>query len=88
MLVTILPPQNLFLPFLTLKTVDGKSVNTLCSECVKKYDVICNHSELERAITNSYFISEIIYAIKQKYTLLQIHECHSYENVRYIFKDF
>jgi hypothetical protein len=88
MLVTILPPKNLFLPVLPLKTSDGKSVNTLCSKCVENYLINCSHSDTERAITESYFISEIIYAIKHKYTLLYIHECHSYENVKFIFKDF
>jgi hypothetical protein len=90
MLVTILPPRKLFLPFLLTKTVEGKSINTLCSKCSENNTkkLLCNHSDNERAITDSYFITEIIYALKQGYKLLYIHECHSYETVKFILKDF
>jgi hypothetical protein len=71
-----------------MKTPDGKSINTLCSKCLENYSSRCTHSDIERAITDSYFISEIIYALKQNYKLLYIHECHCYETVKYIFKDF
>jgi hypothetical protein len=88
MLVTILPPRELFLPFLMTKTSDDKTINTLCSTCCQYNLSTCKHSDTERAITNSYFTSEIIYAIKLGYKLLYIHECHSYESVKYILKDF
>ncbi len=88
MLVTILAPPTLYLPCLAMKTPDGKSINTLCSKCLENYSSRCSHSDIERAITDSYFISEIIYALKQNYKLLYIHECHCYETVKYLFKDF
>ncbi len=88
MLVTILPPKNLLLPCLIHKTTNGKSANSLCSKCSETNSVQCNHSDDERAITNCYYISEIIYAIKQNYKLLYIHECHYYKSVKFILKDF
>jgi len=88
MLVTILPPQKLYLPYLMLKTSNGKSINTLCSKCCETNTQKCNHSDEERAITDSYFISEIVYALRHNYKLLHIHECHYYETVKFILKDF
>jgi hypothetical protein len=88
MLVTILPPRKLYVPYLLLKTTSGKSINTLCSKCCETYSTQCTHIDEERAITDSFFISEIVYAIKQNYKLLYIHECHNYESVKYILKDF
>ncbi len=90
MLITLLPPRKLFLPILLMKTAEGKSINTLCSKCAETNNLtlLCNHSDNERAITESYFISEISYALQQGYKLLRIHECHNYENVKFILKDF
>jgi len=88
MLVTIVAPKNLFLPYLLYRTVDGKTINTLCSKCCESYLTNCNHSEKERAITGTYFTSEIIYAVKNNYKLLYIHECHKYDNQKPLLKDF
>ena len=88
MLVTIVPPRNLFLPYLLYRTTDGKTINTLCSKCCENNSINCHHSDNERAITASYFTSELIYAIKNNYKLLHIHECHSYTSVKPILKDF
>jgi hypothetical protein len=88
MLVTILPPSNLLFPFLLYRTKGGKTVNTLCSKCCENLNQNCNHSDLERAITSCYMISEIEFALKLNYKLLFIHECHCYESFDYILKDF
>jgi hypothetical protein len=88
MLVTIVPPKDLFLPFLLYRTSDGKTINTLCSKCCENTCTHCTHSDNERAITGSYFTSEIIYAIRHNYKLLHIHECHCYYSMKPILKDF
>jgi hypothetical protein len=90
MLVTIIPPKNCFRPFLLYRTKNGKVVNTLCSKCCefKKPVLNCRHSDLERAITSSYFISELNAAIKYNYKLLHIHQCHFYKEANYFLRDF
>ncbi len=88
MLITIVPPKNLYLPYLMTKTSDGRSINTLCLKCSENSCPRCTHTDEERAITDSYFISEIEYALKQNYKLLYIHECHYYESVKFLLKDF
>ena len=89
-LVTILPPQNLFFPFLLYRTKSGKgkTVNTLCRTCCENKIKNCKHSDLERAITSSYMISEIEFALSLNYKLLAIHEAHIYEESAFILKDF
>ncbi len=88
MLVTILPPSNLFYPFLLYRTKSGKTVNTLCSQCCETLNPNCKHSDFERAITACYMISEIEFALKLNYKLLSIHECHYYESSDYLLKEF
>ena len=88
MLVTILPPQNLLMPFLLYRTKSGTTVNTLCSICCEKKTHNCSHTDFERAITSAYMISEIEFALSLNYKLLAIHECHVYYDSAYILKDF
>ena len=77
MLVTILPPTNLFVPFLQLRLEDGTCVNTLCYSCAKASNQnSCSHSDKERALTAVYFISEINFAIQLGYQVIEIYECH------------
>jgi len=87
-LLTILPPKNLFRPYLQYRTINNKVVNTLCSKCCEKNSKNCKHTDSERAITSSYFISEINYALHLDYKILNIFECHYYKTSSYIFKDF
>lgn len=88
-LLTIIPPQNLFLPFLMYRRKkDRKTFNTLCKLCCETETLICKHSEKERAITASYMISEIEYALTLNYKILSIHEMHIYTKSKFIFKDF
>jgi hypothetical protein len=87
-LLTILPPKNLFRPYLQYRTLNGKVVNTLCSKCCEKSIKKCNHSDNDRALTSSYFISEINHALQFNYKILNIFECHFYKNSSYLLKDF
>ncbi len=89
MLLTIVPPKNLFEPFLLYRLENGTTVNTLCSKCAEKKIIVkCYHSDEERSITSTYFISEINYAINLGYKVTQIHECHYFESTDFILKDF
>ena len=87
-LITIVPPQNLLHPFLLYKTRGGKTILTLCKLCCEKFSSNCCHSDQERALTGSYMISEIEYALKLNYQILEIYECHAYFNSKPIFKEF
>ena len=88
MLLTILPPKNLLHPFLLYRNKKGKTVNTLCSTCCEREIKKCKHSDKERALTSSYMISEIEFALTLNYKIMFIHECHIYEASDFILKDF
>lgn len=87
-LLTILPPKNLFYPFLLYRTKNGKTVNTLCRLCAENQSKICRHSDSDRALTSCYMISEIEYALGLGYKVLAIHECHIYVHSGFILKEF
>ena len=87
-LLTIVPPSNLLHPFLLYKTRLGKTVLTLCKLCSEKCSKQCAHSDEERALTGSYMISEIEYALTLNYKIIQIFECHVYFETKFIFKEF
>jgi hypothetical protein len=88
MLVTILPPKDLRFPFLLYRTTIGETINTLCKTCSEKKIKKCQHSDMERALTASYMISEIEFALSLGYKLLFLHECHFYEKSDYILREF
>ena len=73
-LLTIVPPKSLLHPFLLYKTREGKTILTLCKLCCEKGTKNCLHSDEERALTGSYMISEIEYALKLNYKIVQIFE--------------
>jgi hypothetical protein len=88
-LLTIIPPKDLFLPFLMYRRKkDRKTFNTLCKLCCETETVNCKHSDNQRAITASYMISEIEYALTLNYKILSIHEMHVYTESKYLYKDF
>ena len=89
--VTILPPQNLFLPFLMYKTENGKNVLTLCKTCSEKnsqFVTPCNHSNEERAFTSCYMIPEIEFALTLGYKILHLFEIHAYYSRKCILGEF
>jgi hypothetical protein len=89
-LLTISPPKDLFLPFLLYRRKkDSKTFNTLCKLCCENEKIKCTHSKLQRAITSTYMISEIEYALSLNYEIISIYEAHVYlDPPKYIFKDF
>ena len=87
-LLTILPPKNLFHPFLMYRNKKGKTINTLCAACCETENKVCKHSDKQRALTSTYMISEIEFALTLNYKILNIHECHIYEESDYILRDF
>ena len=87
-LLTILPPQNLLHPFLSYRKKDGSTINTLCKICAEKYLKKCNHTNFERALTATYFINEVEYALSLNYKILSIYEVHYYTTYGNYLKDF
>ena len=87
-LLKILPPKNLFAPFLLYRTKKGSVVNTLCKMCAELNSKNCKHSEDERSLIASYMISEIEFALSLGYRILQIYETHIYLKNEFILKDF
>jgi hypothetical protein len=89
-LLTICPPKDLFLPFLLYRrNKDSKTFNTLCKLCCENEKIKCTHSKLQRAITSTYMISEIEYALTLNYEIVSIYEAHIYTDPpQFIFKDF
>lgn len=89
MQLAILPPQNLFLPFLMYRTKSDKSVLTLCAKCSNiESSKPCTHNDNERCLVGTYMINEIEYALSLGYKILKIYECHVYFRQRFIFKKF
>ena len=48
----------------------------------------CSHTINQRAITSSYFISELNFALKLGYKIIAIHECHYFAKSAYVLRDF
>lgn len=93
--LTILPPRKMFLPFLMYRIKCGKNVLTLCRTCSENFNFRknkfvrnCRHSEDKRALTSSYLISEIEYAMSLGYEIIQIHEIHAYHSQKFILQEF
>lgn len=87
-LLLILPPQNLFMPFLLYRKKDGSVVNTLCKTCAECYSGKCAHSEKDRAFFGVYMISEIEFALQIGYKILCIYEIHYYPDSDFILLDY
>ena len=88
MMISILPPKDLFFPFLPYKLKDETTVFSLCLKCAENQNQTCNHSDDERSFTSVYFISEIIFALELGYKINEIYECHYFEQSDFILKDF
>ena len=88
-LLTIIPNKNLWLPFLLYRREkDDKNFNTLCKLCCETESLFCTHSDVERAITSTYMISEIEYALVLGYKILNIYEIHAFVESDFILKPF
>ena len=94
--VTILPPAELYHPVLPYRTGD-KLTFPLCLACVES-DLdqplhhktwLCHHEDDQRALTGTWYTSELDKAVEQGYTVLAIHEVwHFAEQQVGLFKDY
>lgn len=88
-LLRILPPQDLYVPFLPYRKSDGKSVLTLCCKCAEiNFKNLCKHSINERSLVSCYMINEIEFALSLGYKILEIFESHCYFEEKFILKSF
>ena len=77
--VQILAPRSLEYPFLMYRKCDKTTVNTLCKKCAEDCSkTFCMHNHDERSLIGTYVISEIEFALKLGYKLLNIFEIHAY----------
>ena len=87
-LLKILPPQNLFAPFLLYRKKDGSVVNTLCKTCAEALSQKCHHSDEQRSFLGTYMLTEIEFALTLGYQIQQIYESHIYVENAPILRDF
>jgi hypothetical protein len=83
---TILPPQNIFHPVLPMR-MHGKLLFPLCYTCALKLQDSCNHDTKERSLTGTWVTLEVMEAIENGYTLIQIHEVWHYKTSMIYDKD-
>ena len=77
----VLPPRQLYIPVLPTKC-NGKLVFSLCHACSEGYqNIVCNHSEKDRAFTGTWVTDEIKMALAQGYKLLKIYEIWHFDNI-------
>ncbi|KAK3925255.1 putative DNA polymerase [Frankliniella fusca] len=80
--ITVLPPQDLFLPVLPFKC-NGKLMFPLCRTCaVTENKDMCQHNARERQITDTWCTPEVQLAIEKGYQLLQVHELYQYPGTK------
>ena len=95
----ILCPQTLLHPFLSVrieqKVGEGgskaeKSISPICTACAQAMSCEpCEHSVEERALVDTWTLSEIGYAVRKLgYTLIKSYECYAYTAGEYVFRDF
>ena len=71
----ILPPQDLYIPVLPQRFANKKLVFPLCKSCAEQnQQVICDHTEDQRALLGSWCTPEVAEAIAQGYKILEIYE--------------
>ncbi len=80
---TVLPPRELFMPLLPMRTSNGRLVFTLCSICAEEETdtPYCNHSDNERALKQQvYTTPELIRALELGYELQSVDEIWHWDN--------
>ena len=87
-LLKILPPPNLFAPYLLYRKLDGSTVNTLCKKCAEDSRQKCTHTNEDRSFIGTYMSSEIEFALHLNYQILQIYEVHIYLTKDFLLKNF
>lgn len=88
MLLTILAPSDLHYPFLMYRKKNGSVVLPLCTKCAENECLECFHIDEDRALTGTYMISEVEFALTLGYKILHVHEVHYYTRSEYVLKDF
>ncbi len=93
---TVLPPPNLYAPFLGCKVPSEiqsgsyEMIYGLCKSCMfERRNDACSHSDEQRAILGTWTLAEIKYACSLGYTVLDITEVWYYmEKTNVLFSDF
>jgi hypothetical protein len=84
----ILPPQNLYIPVLPMKS-NGKLLFALCKTCADNKMGKCTHNDDERAIEGTYCTEEVKEAVRQGYKIEKIYEVwHWNESSEDLFKEY
>ena len=65
----------------------GKLLFPLCYTCAIKLQDICNHHTKERSLTGTWVTLEVMEAIENGYTLIQVHEVWHYKTTMIYDKD-
>ena len=75
----ILPPCSLLLPVLPYRS-NGKLTFPLCRVCVEsQFDGACQHSDNERALVGTWCTPELLVALNNGYTVLDIYEIWNFD---------
>jgi len=95
--VSILPPQNLSFPFLSMKIYVKKVgeegtfeiLYGLCRTCMEKRIRKCSHTVEERYLIGTWTMSELVYAEQLGYQVLEVFESLTYaESSTTLFRNF
>ena len=88
---TVLPPTNLYIPVLPMHAgPNRKLLFPLCKTCAEAFQVEpCRHTDVQRALTGTWFSEEIKLALKKGYVLVKI-MCvwHFQEKSSTLFADY
>ena len=77
---SILPPKKLKIPVLPVR-VNGKLLFPLCLSCAKsKSPNYCNHEDIKRQISGTWFTEEVKLAIEMGYKIKKVHQVYHFEH--------
>ena len=82
---SIVPPKSLYHPVLTYRR-KKKLLFCLCRSCVLEQNIAreCQHiSDVEKALTGTWVIDEVLLAVEKCYTILEIYELYQYQVTQY-----
>ncbi|KAK3929567.1 putative DNA polymerase [Frankliniella fusca] len=79
---TVLPPCELYIPVLPLKT-QGRLMFPLCRTCAEQgCSEICRHTPEDRKFTDTWCVPELKLAVKKGYVILSVHEVYQYPGTK------
>jgi hypothetical protein len=87
--VSLLPPRDLFAPFLSYRFGE-QSYNSLCFKCVQTKNIgVCRHKcPNKRRLTSTYTVIEIEFCLSLGYQLLYVYELYHYSQKAPVLSDF